>query len=294
MVVVAAVAGFLIARSAGSRHTNSSALTHVATAPTFHVRYPADWKRGRTPQLAGLTLAGAVGVRPSASTAHHLAIGTTPATTVGTLPASFLASLPRRPRPQTVRLGPIDYDRYLNLRPRGTDGVVSIYLLATTRATIIATCTAPRPDGTFTAECERVLRTLRLAPGVKVSGGVDAAYALELNQILATLNQSRKADGPGLLSHDLAERARAAERLGDAEAHAARAAQRLSAGTADDANATLAAALRQAAGGYRALAKAARARDEHAYDAAQKTLREAQTRLEGAFKELSRLGYRLS
>lgn len=294
MIVVAAVAGFLIARSAGSHHASSDALNHVASAPTFHVRYPDGWTRGQSPRLAALVLSDPVGLRPTGSTNRWLTIGTTPATTVGTLPASFLASLPRRPRPQTVRLGPIDYDRYLNLRPRGSRGVVSVYLLATTRATIIATCSTPRRDGTFTAACERVLRTLRLAPGVKVSGGVDAAYALELNQILATLNESRKADGPGLLATSLDERARAAERLGDAEAAAARAARRLSAGTAAGANARLAAALQQAAGGYRALAAAARADDKHGYEAAQRTLKDAQKRLEGAFKTLSRLGYRLS
>jgi hypothetical protein len=293
LILVAALAGFLIARSAGSHHGDPDALGETASAPTFHVHYPDDWTRGDPPGLPGLVLNDAVGVHPSGSVTHRLSIGTARATTVGTLPASFLASLPSHPRPQTVALGGIDYDRYLNLRPRGTSGVVSVYLLATTRATIVATCAAPRPDGTFTAACERVLRTLRLAPGVAVSGGVDAAYALELNQILATLNQSRKADGPGLLVASLAERARAAVRLADAEAAAARAANHLSAGTAAGANAALAASLDQAAAGYRALAVAARAHDPSGYTRAQRTLKAAQARLEGAFKTLSRLGYRL-
>jgi hypothetical protein len=295
LIVVAAVAGFLIARSAGSSHHAADALTHTAQAATFSVHYPDDWTRGAPVAVSGLALDGALGLHPSASATRRLAIGTTHAATVGTLPASFLASLPRRPRPQaeTVSLGGIDYDRYLDLRPRGAPGVVSVYLLATTRATIVATCAAPRPDGTFTAQCERVLQTLRLAPGIKISGGVDAAYALELNQILATLNQARKANGPGLLAPSLETRARAAERLAAAETGASRAAGRLSAGSATAANHSLSTALASAASGYRSLATAARAHDRSGYEAAQRTLRQAKTTLARAFRELSRLGYQL-
>jgi hypothetical protein len=212
---------------------------------------------------------------------------------VGTLPAAFLASLPGRPSPQIVALGAYRFDRYLDLRPRNSHEVVSIYLLATTRATIVATCVSPRASGPFTAACERVLATLRLARGVTVSAGVDAAYALELNEILATLNEARRADGPALANSSLATRARAARRLAGAETTAARAATRLTPGIATAANTTLATALDRAAGGYRALARAADAHDQAGYDTAQRTLKSAQTMLTNAFKMLARLGYRL-
>jgi hypothetical protein len=194
---------------------------------------------------------------------------------------------------QTVALGAYRFDRYLQLRPRGSGEVVSLYLLATTRSTIVATCASPHPDGTFTVDCERVLRTLTLAPGVQVSAQVDAAYALELNAILASLSQARRADGPGLLADGLARRARAADRLAAAEGHAASTAERLSPGSATTANDQLVASLRQAASGYRALATAAGHSDRSAYEAAQHTLKSAQQRLTSAFKTLARLGYAL-
>jgi hypothetical protein len=190
-------------------------------------------------------------------------------------------------------LGKFRYDRYLNLRPRGAAGVVSVYLLATTRATIVATCASPRPDGDFIAQCERVLGTIRLPQGVAVTSGVDAAYALELNGILAALDRARSAAAPQLLAHSLVTRAAAARRLAGSEASAAASARRLTAGSAASANRVLVAALQQAAGGYRALATAADGHDQAGYEAAQRTLSSAQQRLTSAFQTLSRLGYRL-
>jgi hypothetical protein len=243
--------------------------------------------------VPGLSLQGAVAIGPTAFTGDRFALGTIRATAVGTLPAAFLRSLPERPSAQPVALGTFRYDRYLNLRPRGAGGVVSVYLLATTRATIVATCASPRPDGTFTAECERVLRTIRLPKGVAVTSGVDAAYALELNGILAMLNRARSATAPRLLAHSLATRAVAARTLAGAEARAAASARRLTAGSASAANRVLVAALEQAAHGYQALATAADTHDQTGYERAQQTLSSAQQRLTSAFKTLSQLGYRL-
>jgi hypothetical protein len=294
MVVVAAVVGFVLARTLESGHGRlSDALTRTATAPTFSLRFPGDWTRVDPPPLAGLVLGARIAIAPDGSSAQRLAIGTADATTVGTLPAAFLASLPGRPSPEIVSLGAYRFDRYLTLRPRNSHELVSVYLLATTRATIVATCVSPHGSGPFTAACERVLRTLRLGRGVRASAGVDAAYALELNEILATLNEARRADGPKLADSSLATRALAARGLAGAETTAARAAARLNAGIATAANTTLATALHRAAGGYLALARAADAHDPTGYEAAQRTLKRAQSMLTGAFKMLARLGYRL-
>ena len=294
LVVIAAVIGYVLARSAGGgSKTSPDALTHTASAADFAVHYPSGWSRTDPPSVPGLRLDDRVAVGPSGSGGDRLAVGTIRAATVGTLPAAFLRSLPQRPRAETVALGPFHFDRYLNLRPAGAGAVVSVYLLATTRATIVATCASPRRDGTFTAQCERVLGTIHLPHGIAVSSNVDAAYALELNQILATLNTARKSAAPGLLDRSLATRAQAARKLAGAEAHAASTARRLSAGSANSANRVIVGALRQAAGGYRALATAADAHDRSGYEAAQRTLTSAQRTLTSAFKTLSRLGYQL-
>jgi hypothetical protein len=302
LIVVAAVVGFVLARTLENRSAPPGALTRTAVTRLLVVRYPGNWSRRTAPALPGLALADRVTVGPGGSgtsggsggrAGERMSIGTERATGLGTLPAAFLASLPTRPTPQIVALGPYRFDRYLELRPRGPEGFVSVYLLATTRATIIATCSSPTRNTPFTAACERVLRTLRLDRGVQVAENVDAAYALELNQILATLNDARLSNGPGLLRRDLRTRAHAARRLAAAETKAARAAARLPAGIAVAANDTLVAALREAAHGYSSLARAALAHDPAGYERAQHALTHAQHRLTGAFKALARLGYRL-
>jgi hypothetical protein len=293
LIVVAAVVGFVLARTLEKPSRPSNALTRAAAAGVVAVHYPGDWSAQSARPPTGLALDDRVAIGPKSSGSDRMAIGTARATSLGTLPAAFLASLPHRPTPQIVALGPYRFDRYLDLRPRGAGAVVSVYLLATTRATVIATCSSPRPSETFTAACERVLRTLRLAHGVKIAENVDAAYALELNQILATLNQARLANGQDLLKRNLTTRASAARRLARAESQAAQAARKLPAGIAVSANGTLVSALHNASSGYDALARAALAHDAPGYERAQHTLGRAQKRLTGAFKDLARLGYRL-
>ncbi len=293
LIVVAAVVGFVLARTLETPSRPSDALTRVVSARLVGVHYPGDWAARPAAPLHGLALDDQVTIGPRGPKGERMAIGTARATSLGTLPAAFLASLPHRPTPQVVALGPYRFDRYLDLRPRGAGAVVSVYLLATTRATVIATCSSPGRDARFTAMCEQVLRTLRLARGVKIAESVDAAYALELNQILATLNQARLANGPDLLKRDVATRAHAARRLARAESEAAGSARKLPAGIAVAANATLVAALRQAASGYDSLAHAALSHDQSGYERARHTLSTAQRRLAGAFKALARLGYRL-
>jgi hypothetical protein len=293
LIVVAAVVGFVLARTLEKPSRSSNALTRTASGGLVSIHYPGNWSAQSAVPLKGLALDGPVTIGPHSPPDERMTIGTARATSLGTLPAAFLASLPHRPTPQIVALGPYRFDRYLDLRPRGAGVVVSVYLLATTRATVIATCAGPRRSGVLTAGCERVLRTLRLAPGVKIAENVDAAYALELNQILATLNEARLANGPDLLKQDLATRAHAARRLASAESKAARAAGKLPAGIAVSANDTLVSALQEASKGYDALAVAALAHDATGYEKAQHTLGQAQRRLTGAFKDLARLGYRL-
>ena len=295
LILVAAAVGFLIAHSVGSgrRHDSSDALTRTASAPAFRVHYPQDWKAVDPPALPGLMLGDRVAIGPGDDRAQRMTIGTGSVPTFDTLPAALRTTLSRRPHAETVALGGERFIRYLNLRTRAAGDVVSVYVLATTRATIVATCTTPRPDGSFTGECERVLSDLRLARGVQPSEQVDAAYALGLNQILATLSVARRADGPGLLGTSLDGRARAAGRLARAEMAAAGSALRLWTGNARAANDTIVSSLREAASGYRALADAAEHADRSGYEAAQRKLVDAQRRLTGAFATLAHLGYAL-
>ncbi len=294
LVFIAAIVGFVLARSAGSgKHGGPPKLDRTGSSSAFSVHYPSSWHGADPTSLPGVTLRDELAIGPSGSAAERLAIGTVRAATVGSLPAALQETLRGHPGPEAVQLGGYRYDRYLDLRPPGTSAPVSVYLLATTRSTIVATCAAPGPGTTFTAECERVLTTLRLAGGAAPSGGVDAGYALDLNAILATLNGVRATAGPDLRAPRLDTRATGADRLAAAESRAAAAAGRLSAGSAAGANRMLVGALHNAARGYRTLASAARSGDRTAYIAAQHTLTSAQQMLTEAFKRLAALGYRL-
>src|SRR5579875_1742174 len=153
LIVVAAVVGFVLARILETPSRPADALTRTATTGPLALHYPGNWMARTAVTLRGLSLAAPVSIGPRDSHAEHLTIGTMHATSLGTLPAAFLASLPHRPTPQVVPLGPYRFDRYLELRPRGAGAVVSVYLLATTRATVIASCSSPRPSARFTAAC---------------------------------------------------------------------------------------------------------------------------------------------
>ena len=293
LVVVAAIVGYVLARSASSSDSNGSSLSRTATSPAFTVRYPSNWATRPARTLPGLSLGHSVAVGPTATTGDRLQIGTSRVATVGTLPAGLLSSVSARPTAATVTVGPYTFDRYLDLHLHGHTGATSIYLLATTRATIAATCTTSGTGTAFAAQCERVLATLRLPAGTHPSAGVSAAYALQLNGILSTLNRARAADGPGLRSASVPARVRAADALATAEAGAAGQARKLPAGRAGAANLKLAGALTRAAGAYRSLATAATKDDRAGYAAAEKQLTGAQKTLTAAFKQLAALGYRL-
>ena len=297
LVVVAAVAGYVLARAGGSKPKPAAAapLTRTLSTHAFTVHYPSDWHTTQSTSIPGVLGSVAAAVGPTAGTGigERLELGTSAASTVSALPSAFLHSLGADPRPGAVILGRLRFDRYLDLRPQGSAGVTSLYLLATDHSTIAAACVAPRASTAFTAQCEQILATLRLPAGVSALSGVDAAYALSLNQALARLDSVRTGAGPGLRSPSTATRARAAAALATAESTAAAAIAKLPAGSATAVNRRIASALRDAARAYRALASAARSGDTNVYDAAAKRLTTDQRALTTAFRRLAALGYRL-
>jgi hypothetical protein len=293
LVVVAAIAGYVLARAGSSKHQPPQ-LSRTLSTKAFAVRYPSDWATTTPSTVPELSTPGTVAVGPTAvATGERLTLGTSAASTVGALPSAFLRSLDAAPHPQTVQLGTLRFDRYLDLHPRGGGGVTTLYLLATDSSTIAAACVAPHADSSFTAQCEQVLGTMRLAAGTTVAYGVDAAYALALNQALAQLNAARAGDGAGLKAPSLATRARAAQRLAAAETTAAGTIGKLSAGSAATVNRRIATALRDAGQAYAALATAARKDQTSGYDAAARRLTADQRALTVAFRKLAALGYQL-
>lgn len=299
-VVAAAAIGFVLARAGsgggGSGGSPAPLSRHAATA-SFRVTYPADWHRLAAPPTGLLPpLDGALALAPK-GTGRDLVIGNTSAggASSGQLPTALLSALAVAPNAEIVNLGGQRFKRYLDLRPRGQGVTESVYLLATTRGTIGAVCSAHKPSAAFTTTCERVLATLRLTSGSALALGIDTAYAVRLNAIVAKLNRARSAVGPGLRTGSLQARAQAAQRLATAHAQAATAAGRLSpagAGLAK-ANRTLVSALDQTAAAYRTLGLAITNRRQAAYRIAQAKLAAGGRVLGAAFTRLGALGYRI-
>ena len=300
-VVIVAVIGFVLARSSwgtdGGSGGSKPALSGQASTTTFHVSYPADWRRLSAPPPGLLpSLGGPLALAPT-GTAEELVIGTAPAggAPAGQLSAALRAALPSAPRAQIVSLGGRRFYRYLNLTPRGQGVTESVYLLSTTRGTIGAVCAAQKPRETLTATCERVLGTLQLTSGSVSAPAVDPGYALQLNAAMAKLNAARRALGPKLSAGSLPARAQAAQQLAAAHGQAALSAARLSpAGSGlQTANRALVSALGQTASGYRALGRAISHRNQAAYGSAERGIGSGARALDAAFALLRGLGYRI-
>jgi hypothetical protein len=241
----------------------------------------------RVPLNDELTLA-------SGDTTHaQLVIGTAHPADPGGLPQSLQATLGASPQPEVVSLGGASFYRYLNITPAGGTVSESIYSLPTTIGTVTAICSADTQSESFTANCERVLGTLRLTTGSVLSVGVDPGYALTLNRIIDRLNAVRRSAGSGLRAASVATRVRAAAALATAHAAAASSARRISGAGVSVANQAVVAALDKSAAAYRALAKAAGTVNVPAYGRAEAQIVTATHALNAAFAQLRSLGYRV-
>lgn len=291
VVALAAVAGFVLARYGLPANQTSAPppLSQRASTASFTVSYPSDWRAlaMAAPSASELLLA------PTQTKNASLRLGVVQEASAGALPAALQAGVTKLSTPQVVILGGATFNRYLNLVPRSGDVTEAIYLLPTTRGTVTGVCSAQRQVMAFTSSCERVLATLRVRAGSALSLTTDLAYALKLNRILTQLNATRKSYGPGLVNPDNKARAGAAGRLAAANARAARAVGHMTGAPVSVANRNLAGALRAEAAAYGALSRAAGANDVGGYASAQAAIGRADSRLDSAYAQLRRLGYRV-
>jgi hypothetical protein len=298
--LVCAVVGFLLAHYGTRSKPAASAppsLSAQASGADFTVRYPAGWtSRPATTALRGaldgaVVLAAATSDPPAAGSS--LAVGLTHPAQPGTPSAGVRALVSGLPAPQTIALARTDFVRYPDAPPKIGTGRDWIYLLATTRGTLVAICSAPRMTTPIAGLCERMLSTLHPTAGSILSVGADPGYALEVNQALGALNSVRSAAGPGLLAPDPRTRGAAAGAIAAAERRAARVLSHLSGVPVSAANRGLVLALSQEARTYQALAAAAGTNNRGAYASAVGGIRQANRALARADRQLRELGYRI-
>ncbi len=299
-LVVGAAVGFLIAPSSSNTATRPPApLSQTASAGPLKISFPSDWARsGEVPSAAAsLKLTNAVTLTPRRSApGGALVLGSTSAAPPDLLPASFITALGTTPPGATVTLGPHTFKRYLKLVPQNTTTAVSVYALPTVNTgTVIAACMLPTSSAdAFNAACERLLSSLRLS-GPQLPLTSSPAYAAALSAAIAKLGHARGSAGAQLTQAKLPSgQASAARALSNAYQEAAGTVTKLQPGPAVAAtNAAIAAALRQAAGAYRALSAAAAHDNKGAYKAAESQIAGADKALKATFAQLRNDGYEL-
>jgi predicted Ser/Thr protein kinase len=291
-LVIAAGVGFAVAHSSGG--STASALSGHAAAGPLEVSFPSSWQQqGSVPTTPGISLNGSLALAASSS-GGELVIGSATPNGATLLPASLLSALPSAPHGEAVRLGELELYRYRNLQPTGAAVPETVYALGTSSGTVLGVCVPPASGAVaFTAQCEQVLGSLKLTSGSATALGLNQAYATALGSALSALNSARVSAGATLAKAGSASaQATAAATLAQAHAHAAAAVRAANPGPAEQAaNAALAAALSRIAGGYSALASAARSGNTGGYDAARQTVDGGTAALTKAVGELRKLGY---
>jgi hypothetical protein len=300
LVVVAAVAGLLVGGSGSGNGRAPAALVNSASAGPLELAFPAAWQRIQAqPQIPGLDLTNSLVLGPRAAAPGRLEAGVVAGAVGPTLlPAAFLARLPAAPAPgDPVRIGSLPALRYAGLRPRGGDGALTLYAVATSQGVLALACrSAPAAPAAFAADCARVVATAKLVGAAAYPPGPSPAYAGALAATVARLAAGRRGAEARLAAASTAAAQSAADRT--LAAAYARAAGEVTAASGSplvsQAGGRIAAALAALARAYARAGSAAAAGDAAGYRAAAGAVRRAGPEAAAAFAGLRALGYRVS
>jgi serine/threonine-protein kinase len=289
-VVVAAAAGLLAGRSGGGGGAKAAALTGSASSEALALRFPAGWaSTQRPPAIPGLDLGD--GLALSDGRGGGLTAGTMDRVGRDLLPRSFVRRLAREPaRDDRVRLGRLSAYRYRDLRPRGFDRPLTLYVAPTTAGVATVACYAAAA-----ADCDREAGSLTLRRGRALALGPDASYARRVDGAMRELNRARSTGVRALrAAHTPAGQAKAAAALSRAPGRALRAAGAAPGPAERRPHATLVAALRDEQRAYERLTSAARGQDRSGYTRAARAAARADKDVGLALERLRRLGYEIS
>jgi hypothetical protein len=301
-VVVGALAlvlgGFLLGRLAHGEP--GAGPTGVAVAGPIALSFPTDeWRAATRPAaIEGLALTGPVGLTSLGKGKPGSLVAGLGREARGArlLPAAFVELLQRTPHREAVRLGSLAGFRYRDLRHRRLLGSLTVYAVPTTAGVATIACLAPRPEAPALERCESVATTLALRGADPLPLGPNRRYAAAVNTALTSL-ETQRSEGRRALSEagTPAAQARAADQLAAAYRAAAAGLGRAAPGPIEEPyHRSIAAAVDRAAGGYAALAEAARAHRRLDYDRAAAQVARAEDALDRAVRALERIGYKFS
>lgn len=288
--LIFAALGFAVSRAGGQETRTPAEPSRVANAD-FELTLPASWQRASARRaLPGIDLSSPLII---GSGRASIAAGYVKSDNPTLLPPTLLARLGARPpNPERVALGGRQALRYRDLRPRGIDTALTIYVSPSTAGIATIVCATPINRA---RDCDQAASSLRLLRGRALSVEPDARYARALNRAMARLDRARLREFDALNhAKTPAGQARAAGRLADNYRLASAAVDRLEPpAIARETHARLAAELRAASTAHRRLASAARALNRRAYHRAAPAARAADNAARAALESLQILGYRV-
>ena len=298
VLAVAAVVGFLAGRSGGENGATAAG-SSFASAGGLELSFPDNWERPESEiKIKGLDFQAPISLAPTGAVRNQgLVAGQVQASGPTLLPRKFLKLLPKPPsRSDAVRLGDLEAYRYQNLRPRGFDGRVTVYVVPNTSGVATVGCTVPSGGTDSSSGCERVAMTLKLTEAERFPIGPDPKYAKALDKTLGTLNVRRR-DLRRRLSaaNTSAGQAQICENLMRAYVAAANSLARQSVSPAvRNVSGAILETMRHTASGYDGMASAARNDSRRRYGAAADTVRRRERSLRRALGRLEAFGYKLT
>jgi len=297
-LLVAVVAGFVIGGSGSDSGSDETGFASSASTGSIAVSHPSDWARGsETPRLPGVRFSEPMTLGPEGESGRTLTTGMTTTADATLLPRSFLRRLPSEPEGEPVRLGELEAYRYADLKPRGVEDALTIYVVPTSGDVAMAACRSePAAADDFLPNCEQVAATMALSGAEPLPLGPSEAFARDLGNALEPLDEARTTEGQKLGQADTpAAQGDAARALSNAYGAAVRSLSGTEPGPAERATVVaIVDSLRELQAGYAALADAAEAGDSAAYGGATDDIEAAEKRLDGSLNELGELGYDVS
>lgn len=298
-VLLLGAVGFFVGRSNAPAHrrTVTYATARLVQSGDVTVSAPLAWrKQVSAPTIPGLSLRSPLALAPSADPhSGGLVAGTVARSWPTFLPASFRSAVGESGvrRRTIVRLGELSAFRYLRLKPRGFDGIVTLYVVPQAGIATIVACygTASAPA---LSKCDSIAASLKLANAQRYELVPSTRYAAVLNGAMRRLQAARK-DGLRTLAAATTQKqqAAAAGAIAAAYSRAALASRRDSPTEyIRPAHVRILAALRAAQSSYSLLAQAARSGSRSRYDAARRRIRAREAQLRAELARLRTLGFK--
>jgi hypothetical protein len=295
LLLLVVVGGFLIGKGGGGSDESAAAADNVNAAGALELSYPDGWQRAQSPpEIPGLQLQQPITVsqtgKGGGGSGSALEAGTTRATGASLLPAAFLRRLGDEPsRDDAVRLGDLDAYRYRDLRPRGFDGRLTVYVAPTTAGVATVACSSTAAAApTFLPDCENVAGGLKLVDGEAFALGPDKDYLAKLDKAMSRLNRDRQSGSAALRKAKGQEgQAKAAASLAQAYGRARRPLRGDPVSPAvRGAAASVQSALTRTQAAYTRLGAAAKRGNSRAYGSARDDVRKGEAALQKALRDV--------